>query len=285
MKELLATRHLYFAFLILMAGCSSGNERDAIVSVTDSVKTTVDSVPVVPVHTADMVISDIPFPFQVLETIYTNKIPFSADCINSPEAVSNYNQYNSKAINLGIYGADLAYVVTYEQFQQIGTYVKTTKKLAEDLSIPIAFDQPMMEKYSKFKDNKDSLKKVVYDSYTKVDEALKNNERVGMAALVVAGSWLEGLYISSHATLNAGSGKENKELYSSILEQKKSLQIVVKLLQEYQSDPFFSSLINDLGKITKGYDQISSDSDMNKIQLTEIHKQVGDLRKKLIQGK
>ena len=48
---------------------------------------------------------------------------------------SKYISYNIKALNLGVFGADLSYSVTFEQFQQIGTYVKTTKKLAEDLII------------------------------------------------------------------------------------------------------------------------------------------------------
>ena len=161
----------------------------------------------------DMVISDIPFPFEILDNLYTKHIPFEEKAMNPTSQASKYNQYNSKALNLGVYGADLAYAVTYEQFQDIGDYIKTTKRLAEDLNIPYAFDDNMMDKYNKFKDNKDSLTRVVYDSYNQVDKALKGDERVGMAALVVAGSWLEGLYLSSQTFLDAQKTPDNTSLY------------------------------------------------------------------------
>jgi hypothetical protein len=232
----------------------------------------------------DMVISDIPFPFEILDNLYTKHIPFEAKAMNPISQASKYNQYNSKALNLGIYGADLAYAVTYEQFQEIGGYVKTTKHLAEDLNIPYAFDDNMMDKYNKFRDNKDSLTKVVYDSYNQVDKALKGDERVGMAALVVAGSWLEGLYLSTQSFLDVEKTPENNGMYKTIQEQKQSLLIVIKLLDEYKSDPYISRLIEELKVITAEYNNITSDETMNEKQLISIHSKVEALRIKIVEG-
>lgn len=170
--------------------------------------------------------------------------------MNEISNVTKYNQYTSKALNLGIYGADLAYSVTYEEFQQMGAYVKNTKRLAEELNIPFAFDQSMMDKYSKYKDNKDSLTRIVYESYNQVDKALKNDERVGMAALVVTGSWLEGLYLSTETFQDVPKTSENKSLYKVIGDQRQSLVIVIKLLDEYKKDAFISGIITDLKDIT-----------------------------------
>lgn len=232
----------------------------------------------------EMVISDIPFPFEILENLYEKHIPFNGNIMNKITNSSKYNQYNLKALNLGVYGADLAYTVTFEQFQQIGNYVKTTKKLAEDLNIPFAFDQKMMDKYNKFKDNKDSLTKVVYDSYNQVDKALKNDERIGMAALVVTGSWLEGLYLSTKTFIDVPKTEDNASLYKTISEQKASLLIVIKLLDEYKKDPYFARLINDLKEITTVYNKISAKDIMDAKELTVINGKVEKLRNRITEG-
>jgi hypothetical protein len=231
-----------------------------------------------------MVISDIPFPFEILDKLHSSKISFDQKAMNSLDNLAKYNQYNSKALNLGIYGADLAYVVTYEQFQLIGPYVKNSKKVADDLNIPFAFSQDMMDKYSKYKDNKDSLTQIVYDSYNQVDKTLKGDERASIAALVVAGSWLEGLYLSTKTFLNTSKREENLELFKTIGGQKKSLGIVIKLLEENKADAYVSGIIKDLKKITSLYDDVNSNVVMNEKELIVINKEVEKLRHRIIEG-
>jgi hypothetical protein len=231
-----------------------------------------------------MVISDIPFPFEILENLHAVHIPFDQKVMNPVGNISKYNQYNPKALNLGIYGADLAYVVTNEQFQQIGPYVKNSKKLADDLNIPFAFNKDMMDKYNRFKDNKDSLTQVVYDSYNAVDKSLKGDDRVGIAALVVTGSWLEGLYLSTRTFVNAEKTPDNSKLYKTIGAQKQSLGIVVKLLSEYKKDAYINHLIEELKEITSLYDKVTGNAIMNEKQLIVINEKVEKLRNKIIEG-
>jgi hypothetical protein len=264
--------------------CNNDNSTKEISTTDTSALTDNDSVITTDKRNVEMVISDIPFPFEILEKLHSAHIPYDQNALNPVSNISKYNQYNSKALNLGIYGADLAYVVTNEQFQQIGSYVKNAKKLAEDLNIPFAFNQDMMDKYSKFKDNKDSLTQIVYDSYSQVDQTLKGDERVGIAALVVTGSWLEGLYLSTKTFLNTEKKEENKHLYKTIGDQKRSLNIVIKLLEEYKSETYISNLINDLKEITSQYNGLANNAVMNEKQLVTINEKVEKLRKKIVGG-
>jgi hypothetical protein len=263
--------------------CNSDNSSKENINV-DTVAVTRDSVKPTYSHRVEMVISDIPFPFEILENLHGAHIPFEPKVMNPVSNNSKYSQYNSKALNLGIYGADLAYVVTYEQFQQIGAYVKNAKKLADDLNIPFAFNQDMMDKYNRYKDNKDSLTQVVYDSYTQVDQSLKGDERVGIAALVVTGSWLEGLYLSTRTFVDSEKNPDNMPLYKTIGGQKQSLGIVIKLLNEYNKDAYIAALIEDLKGITSLYDKVTNDAVMNERQLIFINQKVEKLRNKIIDG-
>jgi hypothetical protein len=284
MKQQRTSFALAIALCFVMWSCSTtpANKETAITPVSDT--TVVEKTENSADRPYEMVISDIPFPFEILDNLYQNRIPFNQKVLNNPANASKYSQYNMKALNLGIYGADLSYAVTYEQFQQIGAYIKTTKKLAEELNIPLAFDSGMMDRYNKSKNNKDSLTNIVYDSYTKVDKALKNDERIGMAALVVTGSWLEGLYLSTRTFMDAPKNEENHELYKTIANQKKSLGIVIKLLEEYKQDPYFASLIAELQTITSEYNTITKNQTMNERQLIAINAKVEKLRNRITEG-
>ncbi|MDQ3046144.1 MAG: hypothetical protein M3R27_01250 [Bacteroidota bacterium] len=267
------------SFAMGFLSCADSSSEKVVIVTHDDTLSEVKEEKGVPLK-YDMIISDIPFPFEILDELYEKNITFNQDVLNPVSNSSKYNQYNSKALNLGIYGADLAYAVTFEQFQQIGSYVKNTKRLAEDLNIPLAFNQAMLGKYEKHKENKDSLARAVYDSYTEVDKALKNNEREGMAALVVAGSWLEGLYISGKTFLDAEKNDKNKTLYKTISGQKESLTIIIKLLNEYNSDPFISKLNTELKEIRAVYTGMAIDEK----GLMILHEKVAKLRKNIVDG-
>lgn len=278
---------LLFSFVLLVGACSSDTTttKDAAFNSSDSIHSIENNSSTVSSGKYEMVISDIPFPFEILDNLYAKKVRFDQKAMNDVASVTKYNLYNSKAMNLGIYGADLAYSVTYEEFQQMGAYIKATKRLAEELNIPLAFDQTAMDKYSKYKDNKDSLTRIVYDSYNQVDKSLKGDDRVGMAALVVAGSWLEGLYLSTKTFIDTPKNSENSSLYKVISEQKQSLLIVVKLLDEYKRDAFISEIMTELKGIASEYNTISTDITMNEKQLIAIHSKVQALRSKIIEGR
>jgi len=271
----------YFVIIssIFIVSCSNNNNQ-AIVETADTTTTEVDSTNKFIAFTNEMTISNIPFPFELLDKIYSSKVTFSQNAMNATGNISKYNQFDSKALNLGIYGADLAYAVTYEKFQLIGNYVKNTKKLAEELDIPIAFNQNMLDKYETYKSNKDSLAMIVYDSYSKVDEALKGNERAGMASLVVLGSWLEGLFITTKTFIDEPKNDSNKLVYTEIANQSKHLNTLITMLEEYKTEKNYTPIINELVEMKKYFSTEKFDESL----VIELHKKISKLRNSIIEG-
>lgn len=280
-----------FAFFLSFLGAlffvSCGNENSG-----KEIQTVVDTTSAKNTDTADsylnfkydMVISKIPFPFEMLDKLYLSKIAFSQSGMNPVANIAKYNKFNSKAIGLGIYGADLAYAVTYEQFQQIGNYVKNTKKLAEELDVPLAFNQEVMDKYNKFKDNKDSLAMIVYNSYTEVDKTLKNNERMSMAALVVTASWLEGLHLTTKTFVNAVGHEDKKDVYATIAQQGKHLETIISLLQDFKNEKPFADILADLADIQSVYSELSNSTAVTEKVLILLQQKVEKLRNKFVEG-
>jgi len=231
------------------------------------------------------VISNIPIPFEILDRLFNSGVTFSKDLTNPVENSSKYLQNNSKALNLGIYGADLTYTICFEKFNELNPYLKNSKKLADDLGIPLAFNNETLAHYEEFRTNKDSLRNAVYESYNEVDRTLKSNERISLAALVVTGGWVEGLHIAAGTASDSTLKPETrKELYTIIRKQSFHLDNIINLLNEFGSDAYFKQLITDLQDIQQTYSSIKKKSELNAADVALIKDKVNTLRAKIIAG-
>jgi hypothetical protein len=230
----------------------------------------------------DKLISNIPIPFDILRAHVNASLTYSPAAMNPTANLPFYSSSTSKALNLGIYGGDLAYSITYEKFDVMGNYLKCAKKLADDLGIPLAFDQKALASYKKYETNKDSLEKIVFQSYSEVDKTLKSNERIGLAALVVTGGWVEGLHTTLKTLGSTPKTDKTKNLYKKIWEQKNYLDMILNLLEQFKDDAFYSSLIEDLKSIKTVYDNLSVPSDINENEVLVLAQKVEALRNKSI---
>ncbi|MBA3705204.1 MAG: hypothetical protein H0W84_04715 [Bacteroidetes bacterium] len=69
-----------------------------------------------------------------------------------------------------------------------------------------------------------------------------------------------------------------------IRDQKQSLLLIIKLLEEYKQDVFFAGIINELNIITSEYNNISNDNVLNEKQLILINGKVEKLRNRIVEG-
>ena len=230
----------------------------------------------------DKLISNVPIPFDILRVHAEVPLPYNSASVNPISNLSYYSSTYSKALNLGIYGGDLAYSITYEKFEDMGSYLKCVKKLADDLGIPLAFNQQALGTYKKFGTNKDSLEAIVFSSYSEVDKTLKSNERIGLASLVVTGGWLEGLFATLTTLGTTPRSDKSMRLYKKIWEQKNHLNMIIELLSQFKEDANYSPLIVDLNGIKSVYDGLSVKTDINETEVAALTKKVGEVRAKII---
>src|SRR3974377_1469603 len=116
-------------FLFLITSCGNKNNEEQKNSAEDTASHKVDALIQ---FKYDKLISNIPIPFDILRTHAEVPLMYNADALNSIKNLSFYSTSTSKALNLGIYGADLAYNITYEKFGEMGAYLKCAKTLADD---------------------------------------------------------------------------------------------------------------------------------------------------------
>ena len=192
----------------------------------------------------------IPSPIEMANMIKQSGSNYNKDLLNSKDAVSRYTTNTSMALNLGIYGADLSYTSIFDQTQPSMNYMACAKKLADALGITGAFTPETVDRLEKNVNNKDSLLQIVSDAYLTTDAYLKENERASTSALIIAGGWIEGLYI---ATKISGKNPENNVVATRIAEQKSVLENLIALIESYPNDPSLTDVLNQLKSLNELY--------------------------------
>lgn len=272
---------------LLFSGCAGESTEAEQVATADSTMAAEEAESVSQVDELtqfkyDKLIGNVPIPFDILKVHTSVPLSYSDQAVNNTANLSKYVSNSSKAINLGVYGADLAYSITYEKFDAMGAYLKCAKKLADDLGIPIAFDQQALADYKKYETNKDSLEQIIFNSYTEVDKTLKTNERIGLASLVVAGGWIEGLHGTLISLGNAAKDEKTSGLYQKIWEQKNHLDMIIGLLEQFKEDPSCVKLLADCNAIKAVYAGLQDPSTISQSEMSALTTAVGQARKRIV---
>lgn len=229
---------------LLAAGCGSGTKDTDDLPPVDSTQSAIINV--------NGEIFSIPSPIQTAFLIKNSGASYSKDILNAANKSAQYSTNFSKALNLGIYGADLGYVTIYDQTQDAIGYLNAAKKLADELGVSGAFDTQTLERFQKNLGNKDSMLVLVGVAYRSSDAYLKNNDRSDVSGLVLAGGWIESLYFAT----NVYKTKPNEDVKHRIAEQKSSLQSLIKLLTQYYSQPEYTEFIDNLNDLSTVFDGV-----------------------------
>ncbi|HXB39620.1 MAG TPA: hypothetical protein VNZ49_03705 [Bacteroidia bacterium] len=242
----------------------------------------------------------IPSPLQTAMLIQKTGSAYDKSILNTKENMNQYATDFSKALNLGIYGADLGYVSMYNKTQDAISYLAGVKKLSDDLGLSGAFDTQTMERFNKNISNKDSMMMLVGLAYRSGDAFLKNNKRSDISGLILAGGWIESLYFA----LQVNKAKENEDVKRRVADQKQAITSIIKLLSQNEAKPEYTDIIKELKELGKVYDSIQykyvyempetdvaakittinshTDVSISKEQLDKIIEKVESIRKKIV---
>lgn len=211
---------------------------------------------------------NIPSPTEMPYLIEATGAEFNSDFLNPKENVDNYlSTFSKSAVNLGVYAADIAYLSSYHQTQASLDYLQTVKQLADHLGVVSALDEVVIKRFEDNIDSKDSLQVLINQAVDNVDKYLKDEQRNKVAALVTAGSFIEGLYIST-ALVNTYPKDLLPEdqrniiltpVIKIILDQKAAIGEVTKLLNSVDKDDEVNQLIAEFGELQKTYEALNMD--------------------------
>jgi DNA-directed RNA polymerase subunit F len=233
------------AVSLIAAGC--GNTKSDGTEHGEEPKET-NSPPIVSINGQ---IFSIPSPVQTAILINQSGAPFVKTMLNDPSKSANYTTTYDRALNLGIYGADLGYLTIYNQNDQALAYFASVKKIGDALDIASAFDEKLMKRFETNIGKKDSIISLVSDAYRASDAYLKDRKRSEVGSLILAGGWIESMHFAT-AILKT---KPSQDVQNRIGEQKTSVNSLIKLLSSFNK-PDYETLIKQFKELSALFENI-----------------------------
>lgn len=207
----------------------------------------------------------LPSPLQIASMFHKAKLKFNQSIINSPDNASKYNTETKRLLNIGVYGADLAYCLLNNQNQQSLNYLKVEKELSDKIGMGSIYEsENMMVRFKNNLNNIDSLNDIISTIQTDSEAYFEENNKRFSALTVFAGAWVESMYISSQSL----AANYNEKLALEIAEQHVSLTNLIKLLSEHEesNNEEFKPIMEGLKKIEVAF---STTADY-KVQMQKI---------------
>jgi len=195
----------------------------------------------------------LPSPYQISLILHESGISYNKELLNPSRKASDYVTNFNRAINFGVYGVDLGYINIYQQTQDAASYFAVLKILSLDLGIYKVLNQNIVNRVEANIDNRDSLMVIVSQTYRNIDKYLKNNKREETGALILAGGWIESVYVLTQEMKN----NPHPDLMQRIAEQKRPLENLIKLLIPYSEESeSYKYLVENLIQLAYTFDEI-----------------------------
>jgi hypothetical protein len=265
-RKYLAITSVGFALSLLLQSCGSSSDKsknsDEFNEAEQSLKEQIEEV-----------VYNIPSPSEIPYLLQATGAEYNQSLINSRTKADSYANRNDKAaLNLGVYAADIGYLSSYDKSQEAIDYLTACKVLADNLGVIGSFDLEVLKRFETNISNKDSLAVLLNETINKTESFLKDDSRNKLAALVLTGSFVESLYIStgivkSYPKNLLPSDQRNLVLtpvMRVILQQKKSVSEVLKMLATVeQTDPIIG-LVADLKSLEANYEALNIEEQISK---------------------
>ena len=245
------------------------------------------------------IIDEIPQPSEVPFILESTGADFNSALPNDKSKVDSYKTVSRvAALNLGVYGADIGYLSSYNKSQESLEYLTVAKELADELNVTGAFEQQLLERFESNLSVRDSLANILNEAIKNANDYLQDDNRNHIGALILTGSVIEGLYLSTgvvrtYPTDILPEASKNiilTPLMRMILDQEKAVGDVITMLESVNTDGEQDELITDMKAIKTAYENLNIEDELANNQgnlaltdkaLVEITNKVMTLRNKI----
>lgn len=207
------------------------------------------------INEAKQIFYSLPSPLETAMLIKSAGVAYNGDLLNSVDNANKYSTNKSMALNLGVYTCDLSFASLYDQTQASIDYMNAAKKMADGLGILDAISQDNIDRLEENINNRNVIMDIISETFMNSSSYLEENDRTAIAAIVLVGGWVEGLYLATQLVPDTAN-LETSKLVGRIIDQKLSLNIVQRLLNNNKDNPDIQSIMKDVDALKAIYDKI-----------------------------
>ena len=302
--KILYTQFLITIFAFSITSCSNSNEAE-VPAASEEVVGQIEEESTSEV-VEDHMFYQVPTPNELFAVLKNAEVAYNRENLNDISNVNKYETKASKALNFGVYTADLAYITSLGQMDDASKFFETIRNLSKDLEIENAVDEVILKRLQSNLENSnaDSLFYLSNETYYNAYSYLEENDRRDVLAMIVVGGWIEGLNI----ILNLEPYSDGSEVCQRIADQKLTLENLMIFTSTIENDQlseivgelsaieevFNSEIIEEEAEATEFTSSESEDgvmifgggvsSSISEAQFNELKSIVLDLRTSIIEG-
>lgn len=194
--------------------------------------------------------------------------------------VDNEKKYTSKkaqAINLGVYSADLLYASTFQVQDKVLGYFGTCMRMGDALQVATGLTDKDKERISKNAGTADSLIAIGNDLYVATFHNLESNGRGTELSLMLAGGWIESVYLSCAMVKDFD---KNKDIANKVADQAASLDNCIEFMSKNESNEDVASVLVQMKELKTLFDAVSTTAKEDPKQVEGKRRVIGGGTKK-----
>jgi hypothetical protein len=173
----------------------------------------------------------IPSPMETTIILKRTYSKFSSELLFPTVNISEIYENQTRALLLGIISTDLNYAMLCERKLETNRLINQVIEIAKLLHLDAVVNSRIKERIENNLNNKDSMQIIIGNTFWEIENKLKNDDKEELSALIVAGGWIEGLYLATNMSV---LDPENKPLQNIIAEQKIVHENLLSLIKDYK---------------------------------------------------
>ena len=214
----------------------------------------------------DLIIgNNITGPSKVLSEVRTKEIGrFQEDLVIPMDQERSFEGSSvTKGLALGALGVDVTYLSVYDRPDLALKYIKSVNDLNIDLDCGMVIDKEASAAFEEAKEDGDKMSQLMYDQYFMMEDYLKSNAKLEVAANVMVGGIMESLFISTSQLLEV---EMTSEATSILYGQKQAISDLIGVYKDMEGN---ESVIDALISVQAVFEK--SSADFTKEDLEELH--------------
>jgi hypothetical protein len=219
----------------------------------------------------------LPTSAEVIKMLSELEVGYILGIANPVANARKYLTSSTKAVNMGVFGADLSYATLYNIQQEVLNYLDAIRSLANELNMSKIYDESLYDRIQKNFDNRDELVNILTEAFNNTYAYLSENDQQNLALLVVGGAWVEGMYLTTHVSEAA---YQVAGISKVLIEQKESFDLFLDITQPYLDDPNVKEFIDKLEPIRKVYSGLTTS--LTNQNIIDITKAIESIRSQLV---
>lgn len=251
--------HLFSAlsllsFALILGSCGDSHETEKKEELKDTTAVVVNT----PSPMEDEDSYTLPSPMQIATIFKKSGLKYLPGVTNPADNVNKYKagSLSVKAINLGVYSADLSFCILNKQTEASKTYFKANRDLAAELGLAKSFEtNNLAQRMEQNMAKDDSVIKYLGEIQMQTDNILEENSQIHVGAISFAGAWIECMYIG----ISVQEKGKNAAVAKELVEQMTIGDNIIKALKAHASkDDGINALVDQLNSLNDIYKNFKS---------------------------